>query len=175
MDSVEQKLVKAGALAHLKTGLKIAIHTGSGLAANDEIDIMESNGISPNALIIVHAQNATSDEQIKLIKRGAWISLDGINQKSETIERYIEFLTAIRKANLMEKVLISHDDGWAVIQKDDGSIGFELFGNGNTAPYSTIFEILFPRLVELGFSQVDFDQLLIHNPRQAYKIEVCKK
>ena len=175
LDSVEQKLVKAGALAHLKTGLKIAIHTGSAIAANDEIDILESNSISPNALIIVHAQNATSDEQIKLIKRGAWISLDGINQKSETIERYIDFLTAIKNANLLEKVLISHDDGWAVIQKDDGTIGFELFGNGNLAPYSTILEILFPLLVESGFSEADFDQLLIQNPARAFKIEVCKQ
>jgi len=175
LDSVEQKIVKAGALTHLKTGLKIAIHTGSAIAANDEIDILEHEGISANALIIVHAQNIISDEQKNLIKRGAWISLDGINQKPETIEKYIEFLVAIKNENLLDKVLISHDDGWSVIQKDDGIIDFELFGNGNKKPFSTIFEILFPRLKEFGFTQENFNQLLIQNPGQAYKIEVCRK
>ncbi len=173
LDSVEQKIVKAGALAHLQTGLKIAIHTGSTIAANDEIDILEKKGVSARALIIVHAQHATSDEQIKLIKRGCWISLDGINQKPETIEKYTDFLITLKNAELLENVLISHDDGWSVIQKDDGAIGFELFGNGNEKPYTTIFEILIPELRALGFNQEDIDQLLIKNPAEAYKIEVC--
>lgn len=174
LDSIEQKIVKAGALTHLKSGLKIAIHTGGANAANDEIDILEREGVSAEALIIVHAQNTTSKEQIDLIKRGAWISLDGINQKPETIKRYIAFLVALKNKKLLEKVLISHDDGWAIIQNADGSIGFELFGNGNEKPYSTIFDYLFPQLVDSGFTPADFDQLLINNPAQAYKIEICK-
>ena len=174
LDPIEQKIVRAGALTHLKTGLKIAIHTGSAVAANDEIDILENESVSAHALIVIHAQHATTQEQIKLIKRGSWISLDGINQKPETIKKYIDFLLPLKEAGLLKNVLISHDDGWSVIQNDDGTIGFELFGNGNQKPYSTIFELLIPRLKELGFTQEDFDQLLIKNPAEAYKIEVCK-
>jgi phosphotriesterase-related protein len=161
-------------MTHLQTGLIIAIHTGSAIAANDEIDILVEEGVDPRALIVVHAQNTSSEEQIQLIKRGAWVSLDGINKKPETIDKYIDFLVVLKKENLLSKVLISHDDGWAVVQKEDGSIGFELFGNGNEKPFSTILDILIPRLKDLNFTQDDIDQLLVTNPAEAYKIEVCE-
>jgi phosphotriesterase-related protein len=175
LDSIEQKIVRAGALTHLSTGLKIAIHTGSAIAANDELDILEDMGVSPNALIVVHAQNSSSEDQIKLIRRGCWISLDGVNQKPETIAKYIDFLLELKRENLLDHVLISHDDGWSVIQNEDGTIGFELFNFGNGSPYTSIFELLFPRLKELGITQGDFDQLLIKNPAKAFIIEVCEK
>lgn len=175
LDSIEQKIVRAGALTHLSTGLKIAIHTGSAMAANDELDILEEVGVSPIALIVVHAQNSTSEEQIKLIKRGCWISLDGVNHKPETIAKYIDFLLALKRENLLNKVLISHDDYWSVIQKEDGTIGFELSNFENLPPYSAIFDLLIPRLKVLGFTQEDFDQLLITNPAKAFMIEVCER
>ena len=174
LDSIEQKIVRAGARTHFQTGLIIAIHTGSAIAANDEIDILVEEGVDPRALIVVHSQNTSSKEQIQLIKRGAWVSLDGINQKPETIDKYIDFLVVLKKENLLNKVLISHDDGWAVVQKEDGSIGFELFGNGNEKPFSTIIDILIPKLKDLKFTQDDIDQLLVTNPAEAYKIEVCE-
>lgn len=175
LDSIEQKIVRAGALAHLQTGLKIAIHTGSAKAANDELDILDEVGVEARALIVVHAQNSTSEEQIKLIKRGCWISLDGVNQKQETIARYSDFLLALKQENLLGQVLISHDDGWSVVQKEDGTIGFELFNFGNSSPFTSIFKLLFPRLKELGFTQDDFDLLLIENPANAFMVEVCNR
>lgn len=175
LDSVERKIVRAGALTHLRTGLKIAIHTGSAVAANDELDILEQEGVDARALIVVHAQNSNSEDQIKLIKRGCWISLDGMNQKPETLEKYSSFLVSLKNENLLEHVLISHDDGWSVIQKDDGSIGFELFKAEKFSPFISIFEQLLPQLKELGFTQEDFDQMLIVNPAKAYAIEVCEK
>ena len=98
----------------------------------------------------------------------------GSIKKPETIDKYIDFLVVLKKENLLNKVLISHDDGWAVVQKEDGSIGFELFGNGNEKPFSTIIDILIPKLKDLKFTQDDIDQLLVTNPAEAYKIEVCK-
>ncbi len=173
LDSIEQKLVKAGALTHLKSGLKIAIHTGSSIAAVDEINILKNNGVDSRALIVIHTQNCTSPEQIKLIKSGCWISLDGISQNPESIEQYSNFLIAIKQENLLGKVLISHDNGWSVIQNGDGTIGFELFGNKNEKPYSAIFSLLIPALTAKGFTQEDFDQLLVKNPAEAFKIEIC--
>ena len=42
------------------------------------------------------------------------------------------------------------------------------------SPYSAIFEVLIPALLEKGFTQEEIDQLLIANPAEAYKIEVLK-
>jgi len=170
LDSIEQKIVKAGALTHLATGLKIAIHTGSAKAADDEIDILKKEGVHATALIIVHAQNASSEEQMQLINKGAWVSLDGINDQPESIEKYTYFLIEIKKAGLLHKVLISQDAFWLVVQKESKKIGFERQGS----QYSAILVKLVKKLKDNGFTQKDIDQILITNPANAYKIEVCK-
>jgi len=170
LDTTEQKIVKAGALTHLQTGLKIAIHTGSANAANDEINILKEQGVDPMALIVVHSQNMSSEDQINIIKRGAWVSLDGISDEPEAIEKYVNFLEVLKNENLLHKSLISQDAYWLVISKENGEFGFEHFGS----PYSAIFDVLIPKLTEKGFTEDDIDQLLIKNPAQAFKIGVCK-
>ena len=174
LDSVEQKLIKAGALAHLATGLKLAIHTGGATAANNEHDILTQNGVSPEAQIVVHSQNMAVQDQVLLAKMGVWISLDGISGTEKSIDRYTEYLIELKKENLLSKVLISHDDGWSVTRNNNDQIVFERFGNRKSTPYSPIFEMLIPRLKETGFSQAEIDQLLISNPAEAYKIEKCR-
>jgi len=170
LDTIEQKIVTAGAITHLATGLKIAIHTGGALPANDEIDILKTEGVDPSALIVVHSQNMPSEEQIKILKRGAWVSLDGVNNHEGSIEKYTNFLKAIKNENLLYKTLISQDAYWSVIQKENNEIGFEKHGS----QYSAILVDLATNLKSNGFSQVEIDQLLINNPAEAYTIEVCK-
>jgi len=170
LDSTEQKIVRAGALTHLATGLKIAIHTGSAAAANDEIDIITKEGVRSDALIVVHAQNCSSKEQIELIRRGAWVSLDGIKETKSSMSRYTSYLVILKENGLLGNVLISQDAFWSVIQEDNGSIGFKR----NGSPYSATFEVLIPNLMKSGFTESDINQLLVINPAKAYKIEVRK-
>ena len=170
LDSIEQKIVTAGALSHLQTGLKIAIHTGSAKAANDEIDILEQKSVAPRALIVVHSQNMSSEEQIEIGKRGAWISLDGIRDDHNSQERYCDYLLALKENDLLNQTLISQDAYWSVIQKENGDVGFKKFGS----PYSAIFDLFIPKLKAIGFNDAEIDLLLIKNPAEAYKIEVCQ-
>ncbi|RYZ95748.1 MAG: phosphotriesterase, partial [Sphingobacteriaceae bacterium] len=57
LNAVQIKLLKAAANTHLKSGLKIAIHTGNDSAAVEYTQLMIKEGVSPSALIWVHAQN----------------------------------------------------------------------------------------------------------------------
>lgn len=170
LDDIEQKLIEAGALTHLATGLKIAIHTGSAVAAQGEIEILAKHGVAPEALIIVHAQNASDDEQVRLAKQGAWVSLDGIFDSPKSIYRYSRSLVRLKGEDLLHRVLISQDAYWQVMKKEDSVIYFERMGSS----YAAIFEVLLPALLEKGFTQQEIDQLLITNPAEAYKIEVLK-
>ena len=172
LDSTEQKIVRAGALAHLQTGLKVAIHTGGVNAAMDEIDIFKAEGVSPVALIVVHSQNTPSDTQVQIAQEGAWVSLDGIDENDDSIEKYKQDLLNLRQNGLLHKVLISHDNGWAVVNHGQDSITFERFGNKTSPPYSAIFNKLIPKLKESGFTQAEIDQLLIHNPATAFSIKI---
>jgi phosphotriesterase-related protein len=170
LDSLEQKIVTAGALTHLATGLKIAIHTGGADAAFDEVEILEAHGVDPKALIVVHAQNISAKDQLALAQKGAWISLDGINESPEAISKYTDFLVQLKAQGYMNQTLISQDAYWSV-EKDASN---EIYFLHHGSPYSAIFDALIPTLKKAGFSSGDIDQLLIYNPAKAYEIEILK-
>ena len=56
LSTIDAKLVRAAALAHKATGLPLAAHTGSGVAAFEELDLVEEAGVPLSAFIWVHAQ-----------------------------------------------------------------------------------------------------------------------
>lgn len=107
------KLVRAAARVHLESGLSIAIHTGDGDAALDEVRVLKEEGVAPGALIWVHAQNDPA-RHIEMAKRGAWVSLDGYNASEKNRERYRRFLMTLRNEKLLDQVLLSHDHFWSV-------------------------------------------------------------
>lgn len=176
----EQKLVQAAAITHLETGLTIAIHTGDGPAAKQELDWLMEMGVAPEAMIWVHAQNDKQEDHFltDLAKMGVWVSLDNINAKPRQLKRYLYQLQSMREEGLLNRALISHDDGWAVNAKEEEgkkSIQLSLFDNGNRVPYHTIFSKLIPDLLSSGFSRRDIKQMMVKNPRHAYTIRVRKK
>jgi predicted metal-dependent phosphotriesterase family hydrolase len=168
LPEVHAKLVRAAARAHLQTGLTIAIHTGDGAAALDEIRILKEEGVAASALIWVHAQN---DPKIHLeaAKRGAWVSLDGFGEKQG--ERYKGFLTAFRTENLLQRVLLSHDHFWSVEgQEPRGAL--KLHSGGAPTPFAAIFTHLLPDLRGAGFTEKDIQQVMVKNPAEAFTIRM---
>jgi phosphotriesterase-related protein len=57
LSTIDAKLVRAAALAHKATGLPLAAHTGNGVAAFEELDLVEETGVPLSAFIWVHAQS----------------------------------------------------------------------------------------------------------------------
>ncbi|NRB47617.1 MAG: phosphotriesterase [Saprospiraceae bacterium] len=176
----ERKLIETAAITHLETGLTIAIHTGDGAGAYEELECLMSHGVAAEAMVWVHAQNDKDDDHYltDLARMGVWISLDGVNAKPRQLKRYLYQLQSMRAEGLLDKVLISHDDGWAVKAVEaEGrkSIELSLFDNGNRVPYHTIFSKLIPDLLSSGFTRRDIKQIMVKNPRHAYMIRVRKK
>jgi phosphotriesterase-related protein len=168
---VDAKLVRAAARVHRATGLTIAIHTGDGAAALDEIRLLREEGIAPAALIWVHAMNDPGPIQIEAAKLGAWVSLDGYSLAPRNVIRFADFVAAHREAGTLNRVLLSHDDGWGVDGDAPSGNKLTLFGNGNKSPYEAIFTRLLPDLRAKGFTDADFDQMLVTNPREALIIQ----
>jgi predicted metal-dependent phosphotriesterase family hydrolase len=166
LSKVQQKLVHAAAITHLKTGLPIAIHTGSGDAALEEIRILKAAGVDPVAYIWVHAQ---SEKEKKYHFKVAgedkgWLSFDGVGPDS--VDEYVTQLTYLKEANLLHRVLLSHDAGWYDVGGTEGS---------KYRRHTTIFTTLIPALQQKGFTEADIRQLLITNPANAFSIRVHKK
>lgn len=164
LTTISEKLVSAAAIAHLKTGLVIASHTGPAVAALEEIEILKNNGVSPEGFIWVHAQNETDwNQYIKFARSEAWVSLDGLNESN--VSTYTDMLMFMKKEKCLHRTLISHDAGWYEPGKPDG---------GNFRGFTALFTRLVPSLKASGFSASEIQQLIQTNPQQAFTIRVRK-
>jgi phosphotriesterase-related protein len=162
LSELHKKLVEAAALTHLKTGLTIASHTGPAIPAFEELEILQNEGVSPEAFIWVHAQvEEDISNHIKAAKMGAWISLDGINDNN--LEDYIRLIKNMKENHLLEKVLLSHDAGWYHPGEENG---------GEYSGYTSLFEKLVPLLRKENFSEKEIQQLLVTNPAKAFTIRI---
>jgi phosphotriesterase-related protein len=159
---IDAKLVKAAAITHRKTGLTICSHTGPAKAAFAQLEIIEKEGVKPDAFVWVHAQ-AEEDKTylIKAAKAGAWVSLDGIGWGD--FDNYTDSLIKLKNEGQLNRVLISHDAGWYKPDEDKG---------GEFKGYTNIFKELIPRLRNNGFNDSDINQLLVLNPAEALSIYV---
>lgn len=161
-------LINAAAIAHQETGLVIASHTGPESPAFEQIDILESAGVSPSAFIWVHAQRGSQEGIIEAAQRGAWISLDNVNAARDknpgsnfSTQWYVARLAAMKEAGVLDRVLISHDAGWYRPGEP---------GGGNFRGFSDISTTLVPALNAAGFTADEIDQLLVVNPAEAFVI-----
>jgi len=164
LSDLHRKIVKAAALTHLKTGLTICSHTGPALPAFEEIEQLQQMGVHPSAFVWTHAQNEKDKTQhIKAARLGTWVSLDGIGWGD--FEEYADFIDNLKRAGLLNKVLISHDAGWYKPGEKDG---------GDFKGYTNIFTELMPLLQKKGFTENDIQQLLVKNPAAAFAVRVRK-
>ncbi|RDC61780.1 phosphotriesterase family protein [Adhaeribacter pallidiroseus] len=161
---VNQKLVQAAALTHLKTGLTIASHTGNGEAALDQLALLQQHGVAGKAFVWVHAQNEKNTQwHQKAAKAGAWLEFDGISENNTG--EYVQVLQNMKAAGLLNQVLISQDAGWYHVGEKQG---------GAFQDYETLFSTFIPALKKAGFTQIEIKQLLVINPEQAFSTSVKK-
>ena len=163
LSPVHEKIVRAAARVHLKTGLTINAHTGPDAPAIAELKILKEEGVDPSAFIWTHAQAGSRENQVKLAQEGAWISLD--NVMDNNIDPYVAMLVNLKNQGLLDRVLISHDAGWYDVINPD-SVAYR----GHTA----IFTHLKPALFRHDFTENDWQLLTVTNPKEAYTVRIRK-
>lgn len=169
LSELHKKIIRSAALTHRETGLTIVSHTTGDEPATAQVEILKSMGISPSAWVWTHSQAGSLEKQIELGREGAWISLDNFNydpsggagESKVNLDWFTERLAALKQADLLGRVLISHDAGYYNPDEANG---------GDFREYTDIFNFLLPALRKKGFTDVDIDQLLVRNPREAYGV-----
>jgi phosphotriesterase-related protein len=157
---VQRKVIEAGAIANKKTGLTIAVHSGNGSAAREELSILMKGGVLPEDFIWVHAQNEKDTNIFKEIAgKGAWVEFDGLNDNE--VLQYVSFLKFMKENKLLHRTLISHDAGYYSVGEPN---------SGQIRKYTTLFVKLIPSLKEAGFTDADIQMLTITNPADAFAI-----
>ena len=157
LSKINSKLVSAAALTHLRTGMVIASHTGDGLAAMAQLNLLKSHGVSPAAFIWVHAQDEKDRSfHRKVAETGAWIGFDGIS--SQTVDQNIDLIRETRRAGYLGCVLISQDVVGFHVGEERG---------GYCPSYTFLFSGFLPQLRKSGFDEAETRMLTIENPRRA--------
>jgi phosphotriesterase-related protein len=157
LNPIDAKLVRAAALTHLQTGLSIACHTGDGRAASEEIEILASVGVSPRALIWVHAQNeADPAVHERLARAGAWLEFECSNERS--LPERVRQVKTLADRGLIGKILISLDAGWYRVGEP---------GGGTFRSYDFFFTRFLPALRQAGLGEDDLQKLTVKNPASA--------
>jgi predicted metal-dependent phosphotriesterase family hydrolase len=162
LTEVNRKLIRAAARTHRDSGLTIAVHTGDGTAALEELKILREEGVEGSALIWVHAQNEKDTAlHARAAGQGAWVEFDGI--RPATVPRHLALVKAMKENGYLRRVLLSHDAGWYHVGEK---------GGGMYRSYDTLFSDFLPALKEAGFTAREVKRLTVDNPREAFTVRV---
>ena len=164
LSEIDAELVRAAAKTHLQTGLTIASHTGDGVAALEELEILKQEGVHPGAFIWVHAQiEGNGQLHLKAAQEGAWVEFDGISEASA--EKHLQSVKGLIEQGFSDRLLISQDAGWYHVGEPKG---------GTFRAYTFLFASFIPLLRRAGISPEQVRSLLIDNPRQALALQIRK-
>lgn len=160
LSEIDRKLIEAAALTHLQTGLTIGSHTGDGVAAMEQLDVITRLGVSPRAFIWIHAQNEKDKEiHIAAARRGCWVEFDGVN--SEAVKSHLDFVTHMAKQGFLNQTLVSMDAGWYHVGEPRG---------GQYRGYESLFNEFLPAFSRT-FGKAEVEKLLITNPQHALTLQ----
>ncbi len=165
LSEIDAKLVRAAARTHIRTGLTIAAHTGDGVAALEELEILRQEGVHPSAFIWVHAQNESNPElHFRAAKQGAWVEFDGVGEKSA--QNHLTLVKSMADSGFLSYTLLSQDAGWYNIGEP---------GGGEYRPYAFLLESFIPMLQKAGLLKEDIRTLLVDNPRRALTLGLRRR
>lgn len=161
LSAVDRKLITAAARTHRQSGLTLAVHTGDNPAAvSDQLAILRTEGVAPQALVWIHANQCQDDAAVLAVARtGAWVSLDGL--AADTLDRHLALCRVLRAAGRLQQVLLSHDGNT-----------FRANGKRPMKTYTALFTDFLPRLRAAGFEQSEIRTLTVDNPARAYAVGV---
>ena len=163
LSAIDAKLVKAASLTHLRTGLTIGSHTGDGIAALEQLDLINSLGVGAAAFLWIHAQSEKNREiHLRAAKRGCWVGFDGI--RSGSVPLHLELVQNMASQGFLAQTLVSMDAGWYHVGEP---------GGGNYRGYDSLFLEFLP-VLKKTFTEAQIRQLMVTNPSHALSLAVRK-
>jgi len=158
--AVEEKLIKAAAMAHKRTGAPISTHTERGTMALETLDILERNGADPSKVILGHIdRNPDFRLHSAIAKRGANLGYDGPSRTKYWPDNVIsDLMRRMVEAGYQKHMFLGGDMGRASYWK--------AYGGGPGLSY--MLTKFAPRLREDGIPETALQDILINNPRRVF-------
>jgi phosphotriesterase-related protein len=151
----EEKVFRAAALAHEKTGVPVSTHTTLGTLGLEQLVLLKSLGVAPSRVIIGHLDLAGDLELIcRVLDQGAYVEFDTIGKiKYLPDEKRVDFISACCRRGYSRQLLLSMD----ITRKS------HLRASGGPG-YAYLLDTFLPALGAAGVSREDLDTMLEHNP-----------
>ena len=114
MTDREAVVFRASAMAAVETGVAVTTHTYLGRNALDQIDVLTSQGLDPDRIVIGHLDDTEPDLDLirEIINRGAWAQFDDIGYEYYTERLQVQMATDVVRAGklrqLAEEELTDH-------------------------------------------------------------------
>lgn len=155
LHELDQKVVRAAAIASRQTGLTIASHTGGGEAALEQLAILDSEKVKPEKFVWVHADSEKDHSfHRRVAEAGAWVEFDHVGPRPEAIAWHLECVRLMERNNLLGRTLVSQDAGYYRPGEP---------GGGPFKDYTHIYTDFLPRLEPAWVQTLMWD-----NPRAAF-------
>lgn len=158
---VVERVFRAAARAHTRTGIPILTHTTHwGELALEQLDLLAEEGVDASVVIVSHLGDRKGiDNILPIAERGAWINVDNIGFVGGYAP--LEF----RADNVAELCRL----GWSkrvMLSNDICELG-QLVAYGGVGYANVILNFL-PMLRERGVSEEDIHRMTVVNPSRAF-------
>jgi phosphotriesterase-related protein len=158
VSALEERVLRASALAHLETGAPISTHSSMYPVGTSQLEILLQEGVNPMSVIIGHADTYLDiDYHIELLDSGVYLQFDTFGRNHmNPHEGRMEALFDLISKGYRDQILISSDRCFRSDLKAFGGLGYEYI----VGPLSEEF-------LDRGLSADDIDALLRINPLRA--------
>lgn len=156
ISEVEERVLRAAAIAHLETGAPISTHTDKGTMALEQLAILRSEGVSPDRVIVGHLDFALDEDYLRRVAdTGAFISFD---QVSKT-----KYAADSARADMLKRLADVGHLGQLLISGDLARKSYWLAYGGDPG-FRYLVETFPVTLMEAGFTAPQVRQILVENP-----------
>ncbi|MBW8347943.1 phosphotriesterase [Bacillus sp. IITD106] len=159
---VERELLLGAGKAALATGLTMTTHTSLGTLGSKQVDMLFGLGLPKDQIIIGHQDlNANKEEVLDVLRSGVYIGYDTIGKNNyRPDEDRLSFLLDFIERGFHKQILLSADLTRKSHWKKHNGPGYDL-----------VLNTFIPALRKRGVPEEIIEDLLIHNPANAFSIK----
>jgi phosphotriesterase-related protein len=174
----ELKFLKAACIAQAETGVAIITHTTSGVLGPEQQTILEESGIPLRRVVIGHCcENPDASYHRRLLDRGSYVGFDRIGwSQFQSDEIRADTLAELIRAGYSGQIMLGQDRFTAMIGRHGRTVSREEAERIEQSkrsgrwppPYSDLFDVFFPMLVERNVPLSTLYGMLDENPKRFF-------
>lgn len=167
LSPANERVFRAAARAHLRTGCPILTHTTHwGELALEQLDLLAEEGVAAENVVVSHLGDRRGIEWwLPIAARGAYMSIDNLAEIAGYAPLYFraDNVAALCAEGLADQIMLSNDICALDMLKTYGGVG-----------YGNVIENFLPMLRERGVSDDDIHQMTVVNPSKAFQYVPAK-